>query len=186
MTTFFPKKPKYCCLYFTACTWPTPRVNRDLTAMIWVDLVLCYDKHRNWFIWHSSSESTHTSGPKNVNLSNTRKICLNYAFWTMWTPTKVSPDFKKIFASEFIYIKLQILYRNQTFSCHFVLLKCPKQLRMTIASWRTTIHNLDFYWIAIQKMRKIYILKCMSKKAVYEKFPPSHEKWITMHWAHWI
>ena len=51
--------------------------------LIWFSKFLCYDKHRNRFIRQGSCESTHIFGPKNVYLSNTRKICLNYAFWTM-------------------------------------------------------------------------------------------------------
>ena len=40
-------------------------------TMKWFSEILCYEKPRNWFIWHSPRESRLNCGPKNIWLSNT-------------------------------------------------------------------------------------------------------------------
>ena len=69
--------------------------------------ILCYDKPRNWFIWHSPCESRHHSASENVCHTNIRKVCLNYKFCTMWHLDTKYANFQEKISAEISGTKFQ-------------------------------------------------------------------------------
>ena len=129
------------------CVWPAPRISGDsLNTMIWLFEISYYEEPRNWFIWHSPIESRHHCSPKNVCLSNFRKVCLNYMICTMWFCNFV---FARIGFSYCIFSTPVHIFRVSLMNKHDTMIASPFFLHLSCFLTCFCMTSKESFWACL-------------------------------------